>query len=242
MNNTFIINNLKQKNSFNKQNISQSNSNYQQSNTNYQQSNANYQQNNANYQQANANYQQTNANYQQTNTKTNTNLSDTDIDTETNSKFNPDVEQNYSNAISKRDTKDFQYSTNIWKPIIGAINKDNIKAEDLKINMEKPDHIKIKSNYEIQLEEREYEKIIADKLAQEYARVNGLNKPIMEEINKPIEIKHNELNNISDIDNTFIELKSSAQDIFKDTNNLDINTIMESMSILDDLMNSVKNL
>ena len=98
------------------------------------------------------------------------------------------------------------------------------------------------SNYEIQLEQRECEKIIADKLAQEYARVNGLNKPIMEEINKPIEIKHNELNNISDIDNTFIELKSSAQDIFKDTNNLDINTIMESMSILDDLMNSVKNL
>ena len=192
----------------------------------------NLSQNNTNYQQPNTNYQQPNTNYQQPNT----NLS------EANSKFNPDVELNYSNAKSNRDDKEFKYSTNIWKPIIGAINKDKIKAEDLKINLEKPDHIKIKSNYEIQLEQRECEKIIADKLAQEYAKVNGLNKPIMKEINKPIEIKPDELIDMSDIDNTFIELKSSAQDIFKDTNNLDINTIMESMSILDDLMNSVKNL
>jgi len=225
MNNTFVINNLKQKNSFNKQNFSQNNSNYQQNNNNYQQNNHNHQQNNPNYQQNNPNL-----------SENNTNLS------ENNSKFNPDVELNYSNIISSRDNKDFKYSTNIWKPIIGAINNDRIKAEDLKINMEKPDHTKIKSNYEIQLEERENEKIIANKLAQEFARVNGLNKPIIEEINKPIEIKQDELNNISDIDNTFIELKSSAQEIFKDTNNLDINTIMESMLILDDLMNSVKNL
>ena len=211
MNNTFVINNLKQKNSFNKQNFSQNNTNYQQNNTSLSENNTSLSENN-------------------------TNLS------ENNSKFNPDVELNYSNVKTSRDDKEFKYSTNIWKPIIGAINKDKIRAEDLKINMEKPDHIKIKSNYEIQLEERVNEKIIADKLAQEYARVNGLNKPIIEEINKLIEIKPDELNNISDIDNTFIELKSSAQEIFKDTNNLDINTIMESMLILDDLMNSVKNL
>jgi hypothetical protein len=222
MNNTFIINNLKQKNSFNRQKFSQTNTNNQLTNTNNQLTNTNNQEN-----------------------RSNTILSETETNSNSNSKFNPDVEQNFSNAKTKRDAKDFQYSTNIWKPIIGGINKDKIKAEDLQINMEKPDHIKIKSNYEIQLEERENEKLIAEKLAQEYARVNGLNKLIeikQDELKNMSEIKQDELKNMSEIDNTFIELKSSAQDIFKDTNNLDINTIMESMSILDDLMNSVKNL
>ena len=159
-----------------------------------------------------------------------------------NTKYNPDVEQNYSNAESKRKSNDFQYSTNMWKPIIGSINKENITTEDLKISIDQPDHILIKSKYEVELEERNKEKELAEKLAEEYAKVNNLNNPITEEIRKPIEIKQEDLNNMSNIDNTFIELKSSAQDMLNNTNNLDINTLMDSMSKLDDLLNSVKNL
>ena len=64
----------------------------------------------------------------------------------------------------------------------------------------------------------------------------------MEEINKPIEVAQEDLSNLSNIDNTFIELKTYAQDMLKDTNNLDIETIRNSVLKLDDFLNSVKNL
>lgn len=159
-----------------------------------------------------------------------------------NIKFNPDVEQNYSNIELKRKLNDFTYSTNIWKPIIGSINKEQIGSEDLTLKIEQPNHTKIKLDYKILLEQRESERLIADKSAKEYAKINNLNKPIIEEITKPIEIKQEDLNNMSNIENTFIELKTSAKDIITNTDNLDIETIINSMSKLDNLMDSIKNL
>jgi hypothetical protein len=170
-------------------------------------------------------------NEQQTTQNTNYNNSDPSI------KYNPDVEQNYSNVEYKRQANDYKYSTNMWKPIIGSVNKEKINVDDLKIQMDQPNHTKIKSDYELQLEQREKEKIIADKLAKEFAEINGLNKPIIEEITN-----QDDLNNMSNIDNTFIELKSSAFNISNDSSNLDIDVLISSMTKLDYLLDSVKNL
>jgi hypothetical protein len=159
-----------------------------------------------------------------------------------NNKYNPDIEQNYGVVENKRTNDTFIYSTNMWKPIIGSINKDKIIEDDFKIQIEKPDFEKIKSTYEIQIEQRQKEKELAEKLAKEYAIANNLNNPVMEEINKPIEVAQEDLSNLSNIDNTFIELKTYAQDMLKDTNNLDIETIRNSVLKLDDFLNSVKNL
>ena len=73
-------------------------------------------------------------------------------------KFNPDIDSNFINAELKRNSNVFQYSDNMWKPIIGSISKNIISSEDLKIKIDKPNHIAIKSKYELVLEERNKER------------------------------------------------------------------------------------
>lgn len=149
--------------------------------------------------------------------------------TDNNNKFNPDVNQNYEQLMQKRDTFNYTHSTDVWKPIIGSIDKTNISENDLKINIDKPDFNNIKSKYELQLEEREKEKILADKLTEEY---NNKNKKesipeINIEIDKPFE--------------TFIELKTSSLDI-KNKDDIDSSKILESINKLDNLLDTIKNL
>ena len=170
------------------------------------------------------------------------NLSNNKQEQNGNNKYNPDIEQNYNYVENKRKNDIYTYSTNMWKPIIGSVNKDKIFENDLKIQIDKPNVEIIKSTYEKEIENRLREKELADKLAKEYAIANNLNNSVMEEITKPIEIKQEHLNNLSNIDNTFIELKTYSQDLLKDTSNLNIDDIMNSVSKLDDLLNSVKNL
>ena len=157
-------------------------------------------------------------------------------------KYNPDVSKSYDNSLSNRKNTSYEHTNNIWKPIIGSVSKTNITVDDLVLNFEKPDHNKIKNIYEEQMQERLREMEIAKKMAEDYARANNLNKEIMEEIQKPIQLNEEEQKALSSIDNTFIELKNNAKDILTNKDSVDTNIIMESISKLDDLNNWIKNL
>jgi len=152
-----------------------------------------------------------------------------------NQKFNPDVNQKYSNILNKRSVINYQYSNQMWKPIIGSISKSDINSDDLKIKIDKINSAEIKSKYESELENRLKEKILVDKLVEDHSNKNNS----LADITKPIELKLDELKNI---DNSFIELKNSAKNIISNSNDIDSSVIMNSIYKLDDLMNSIKNL
>lgn len=158
-------------------------------------------------------------------------------------KFNPDVNNNYDRVENsrKQNVNSYTYTNNVWKPIIGSVDKIKITENDLKIELEKPNHVLIKSKYEQEMEERIREKEMAKKLAEEYAKENNLYaNPVMDEIQKPIEVEQNsEL--IQNIDNTFIELKQNANNILKD-NEVDQDALLASMNNLDELMKSIQDL
>jgi hypothetical protein len=156
-------------------------------------------------------------------------------------KYNPDVNDNYSKFSESRDKKNYTYTNIVWKPIIGAIDKTIINENDLKINIEKPNHTMIKSKYEQEMNERIKEKEISKQLVEEYAKINNIYKnTIIDEIQKPIDTNLNK--STVDIDNTFIELKNNASNIFKNNNNIDNDALIASISNLDDLMKSIQKL
>ena len=142
-----------------------------------------------------------------------------------NGKFNPDVNHNYEQLMQKRDKLNYNYSTDVWKPIIGSINKTNISKDDLKVKVDNTDFNNIKSKYELKLEEREKEKKIAEQLTQEYNKKNHIPE-IKIEIEKPLD--------------SFIELKTSSLEINKDE--IDNSKILESINKLDNLLNTIKNM
>jgi hypothetical protein len=144
-------------------------------------------------------------------------------------KYNPDVQKNYINTENKRENSKFIYTNQMWKPIIGSIDKTNIITNDFKINVENIDHYKIKSIYEIELAERLKEKKLAEILTQTYTNQNN-----------PVN-QHDTINE-ANINNTFCELKNSAHSILIDTNNIDSTSIIKSISNLDNLLNSIINL
>ena len=157
-----------------------------------------------------------------------------------NSKYNPDIDKNYGIALDKRNSSNYAYSNDMWKAIIGPISKDNITINDLKISVNKPDIKVIKEKYEIELEERLKEKILAEKLTREYYEEHGLDQKT-NEISQPT-INLEDIQNLASIDNTFVELKNSAQYIFNKSSNLDSELFISSISKLDDLLDSIKNL
>ena len=63
-------------------------------------------------------------------------------------KFNPDIDSNFINAELKRNSNVFQYSDNMWKPIIGSISKNIISSEDLKIKIELINMIMRQTDYD----------------------------------------------------------------------------------------------
>jgi ribosomal protein S17E len=159
-------------------------------------------------------------------------------------KYNPDVTNNfnkiYDHTQKKRKEKTFTHTTEIWKPIIGSVAKENITIEDFNMIFEKPDNNAIRSKYDIEMDKRLEEKKIADEMAKKYAEENNLNSTsqtnleILTQIARPIGDNSEEIY-------TFVELKKSAvdEDTSKDTN--DDNLVVDIYK-LDDLMNSIKNL
>jgi hypothetical protein len=157
-------------------------------------------------------------------------------------KYNPDINNKYDNVEKIRKEKNYTFSNAVWKPIIGSIDKQKISEDDLKINLEKPNHQLIKSRYEQEMEEREKEKERVKKLADDYAKENNIYKnTTMDEIQKPIEL-NDEDKALQNIDNTFIELKQNANNIIKDGDNIDQEVLKASINQLDELMKSIQDL
>lgn len=143
-----------------------------------------------------------------------------------NDKYNPDVNQNYESLLEKRKNINLSYSNNVWKPIIGSIDKINISKDDLIVKIDKPDFNNIKSKYELLLTERENEKKLTDKLSQEYNLKNNISDTKVD-IEKSFD--------------SFIELKTSSLNI-KNKDNIDNSIILESINKLDNLLDTIKNL
>jgi len=48
-----------------------------------------------------------------------------------NSKFNPDVNKNYDIFENRRKEMKYEYTTNVWKPIIGSVTKTITNAHEM---------------------------------------------------------------------------------------------------------------
>ena len=139
-------------------------------------------------------------------------------------KYNPDVGDKYNLVSATREQRNYTYSTDIWKPIIGNVQKIDINESDFKVNLGSVNHEEIKQRYELVMLERNKEK--------EQIIQNNQNNSI-EELKVDT--------NISNINNAFVELKNNSSK-FNDSKNIDVNILMESMNKLDDLLNSIKDL
>ena len=158
-------------------------------------------------------------------------------------KFNPDVNNNYDRVekFREQNINSYTYTNNVWKPIIGSVEKIKITENDLKIELEKPNHILIKSKYDQEMDERMREKEMAKQMSEEYAKENNLYaNPVMDEIQKPIKVEQNN-EMTQNIDNSFFELKQNSNNILKD-NEVDQDALLASMNNLDDLMKSIQDL
>jgi hypothetical protein len=161
-----------------------------------------------------------------------------------NGKYNPDVRNNYSNREDTINTSNYEYSPEMWKPIIGSIEKSKITKDDLVVEIDKPNTEKIMSDYDQRIDELKNEKKLVEQKIKQYAIEHPIlnDDPNMKEINKPIEVDSTIIKNITSIDDTFIELKKTSHDIIKNTDNIDPNLIDESVIRLDKLLNDIKNL
>lgn len=135
-------------------------------------------------------------------------------------KYNPDVNVKYNNLLESRDKRDFQHTTTIWKPIIGSIEKHDIKPVDLHIKITKPDISTIKDAFEKELTSRNIQKNTIE---------NKLNSKL-----KLDDIKIDE--NLLKLDNDFDNLKKLAN------NNLSIDQSKSIDLSIDELLYSIKNI
>jgi hypothetical protein len=143
-------------------------------------------------------------------------------------KYNPDVYQIYDQLMTKRDNINYNYSKDVWKPIIGSIENINISKDDFKIKIDNPDFNNIKSKYVLELEERGKERLLAEKLSKEY-----------NDTNKKESIPEIKINTEKSFE-SFIELKTSSLNI-KNKNDIDNSKILESIDKLDSLLDTIKN-
>jgi len=139
----------------------------------------------------------------------------------TDSKYNPDVDQQYNKLINTRSNREFEYSNTMWKPIIGSINKANINSNDLKIDIQKSNQSEINISYEKELANRKAEQELVEKTLNNNSKLD--------------ELKINIDENLIKINNNFDDLKKLAT-------NTEKTTIMDSITKLDDLLSSIKKL
>jgi len=140
------------------------------------------------------------------------------ITTETDLKYNPDVNKQYEKLVDNRSNRDFKYSNTMWKPIIGSIDKTNINTNDLKINISQMDQSNIKTLYEKELSNRRAEQ---------------------EQIQK----KNTKLEELKiDIDENLIKIENDFDDLKRLAINSEKTPIIDSITKLDDLLSSIKKL
>jgi len=131
-------------------------------------------------------------------------------------KYNPDITQQYDNILKIRNNRQFECSTTVWKPIIGSIDKKNITPDDLKINIKTSNLLDIKSTYEKELAMRKKEQQLIEKTI------------------------HN-TSKLEDIKIDEIPVSSNFDDLKKIATNIE-NKTLTSITTLDDLLSSIKNL
>jgi hypothetical protein len=160
-----------------------------------------------------------------TNSKVNNDIPDniTNLDNNSNYKYNPDVINKYSNVLNNRSNLDYNYTTDIWKPIIGSVNKININKDDFKINIDKINEDIINKKYEDEFNKR----------IQEREKINNIIK------NNNVLLDTNNSNN--KLEDTFIELKDNSlnKSNINNINNIDIKTLHNSIDQLEQLLNSI---
>lgn len=171
--------------------------------------------------------------------------------TNASNKFNPDVETNLKKVELVRNNINYSYSNDVWKPIIGSINKTKITKSDMLIPIPKTNTKQVMANYEQSLMERENEKNLAKKMAKEYSekhnklnvselagasKVNGTQN-VSVETNKPSETRN------QDINNDFSELKQAANNILSNSNlnDIDLNELEKYNNKLENLLNAIKS-
>ena len=137
-----------------------------------------------------------------------------------NSKYNPDINIKYDNLLDTRNNREYQHTTTVWKPIIGSIDKQNIKINDLQIPITKPDITTIRTAFE---------KELADRNIQQSTIEQRLNPNLKLE-----ELKIDE--NLIKLDNNFDDLKKLAN------SNIETTNIIDSITKLDELLCSIKNI
>ena len=137
-----------------------------------------------------------------------------------NSKYNPDINIKYDNLLDTRNNREYQHTTTVWKPIIGSIDKQNIKINDLQIPITKPDITTIRTAFE---------KELADRNIQQSTIEQRLNPNLKLE-----ELKIDE--NLIKLDNNFDNLKKLAN------SNIETTNIIDSITKLDELLCSIKNI
>jgi hypothetical protein len=109
----------------------------------------------------------------------------------------------------------------MWKPIIGSLNKTNITSDDLKIDINKSNQSNIKSTYEKELANRKAEQELIEKTISNNSKLDE---------------------NLIKIDENLIKIDNNFEDLKKLAINTEKTIITDSITKLDDLLNSVKNL
>jgi hypothetical protein len=137
-------------------------------------------------------------------------------------KYNPDINVKYDRLLDTRNQREYKHTTTVWKPIIGSIDKSIIKQDDLRIPTTKPDISAIRSAYEKELTDRNIQQTTIEN------RLNSNSNSKLEDI----KIDENQIK----LDNNFDDLKKLANTNIESTN------IFDSISKLDELLNSIKNI
>jgi hypothetical protein len=139
-------------------------------------------------------------------------------------KYNPDVNNNYTILEQNRLNLNYTYSNDVWKPIIGSISNIN----DIKMKLDTVNSDEIKKKYELELENRQKENEIVKQLINEQNKTNST-------VNATLPVL--EINN-SNTNKTFDELKEYSLEISEKNKSV----LMDSMLKLDNILDSLKNL
>jgi hypothetical protein len=111
-------------------------------------------------------------------------------------KYNPDVLKNYNKITNHMNRNiDYKFVNNYYKSITNNPVKINIRSVDeLKLEKDKPDIVKINNSYESTLRNRTEEEEIVKKSIEQYKKLNGIVDKTTEEINNErlLELKKKE--------------------------------------------------
>lgn len=132
-------------------------------------------------------------------------------------KFNPDVINDFEKKTRIRNNTKYEQTTNLWKGIIGSINKQEITSNDLKIKLEPPNHIKILNDYN------------------ERNKLLDTEKKEIKEKQPPKNEKYINTSLEKELASTFNDLKTAATNCNADNMNLNLGKIDDIIARLENM-------